>query len=167
MSTSKCYYNTHSDHVQNGCDEQIADGSDGNNGQEAHRYTHTAASWTLKPNTPGSADRAGHHISLNKATNLQEHSFELQNRGRYNQNPPSTEERSMYQPLNPQNVSDDVTSSTYQSLTHSTKQRTAPVPPIPSKENAYQNLPCRSKHHPLKKARELCFEEVVIKKRQS
>ena len=95
------------------------------------------------------------------------HSFELQNRSEYKQNPPSAEERSIYQPLNPQKMSDDVTSSTYQSLTHSTKQCTAPASPVPPKENAYQNLPCRSKHHPLKKTRELCFEEVVIKKRQS
>lgn len=118
---------------------------------------------------PESMKRANSQVSLNRVTDPNSNSFELlETKNEYSpDSPPPADESNIYQPLSLQKRSEDATSSEYQSLTHNTKERATPRSPVPSKENEYQNLPRGSKHHPLSKQRELCFEDVVIKKRKS
>lgn len=132
-----------------------------NNDQEGHNYT-------LRSYQSHSMETTDCQVLPNRVA-ANPDSFELlETRKEDNQSPPSADERSIYQPLRSQQPK-DVISSEYQSLTHSIKEHTTPRSQSPLKENMYQNLPCRSKHHPLTKTsrRELCFEEVVIKKRKS
>ena len=163
---------------QNDCEEQrgVLNLNDDQEGVR-HKYTDSesinSSNCQSKPSShsPQGSEKATSEsqVSLNKATNCD--SFELvETKREDDQSSLSAEGINIYQPLSlhtktPEDA--DAMSSEYQSLTPSMKDHSAPEPPNPSKENAYQNLPCRSKRHALSKKRELIFEEVVIKKRKS